>query len=169
MGCIELIFRFRMHTFLPYYYSIKGYCKDGFSYVLYINGGHPPWTLLGKFYSENLYISLEHLNGQVEKMNEQSVWEARLCTFSMHGHELSCKNLTWYKSKHFTSISTLLFKVCAFSTSFDCDGVSRSWFYSTSDFCSYFHFVEAEIVQVNIFSIQCSINKNPRRNSFTIV
>lgn len=42
------IFRFRMHTFLPYYYSIKGYCKDGFSYVLYINGGHPPWSLLGK-------------------------------------------------------------------------------------------------------------------------
>lgn len=62
-----------MHTFLPYYYSIKGYCKDGFAYVLYINGGniilsniqsiclfsyihiyyvlfnlgHPPWTLLG--------------------------------------------------------------------------------------------------------------------------
>lgn len=36
-----------MHQFLPYYYSIKGYCKDGFTYVLYINGGHPPWTLIG--------------------------------------------------------------------------------------------------------------------------
>lgn len=47
-----------MHTFLPYYYSIKGYCKDGFSYVLYINGGHPPWTLLGTFYTIIIYIAL---------------------------------------------------------------------------------------------------------------
>lgn len=37
-----------MHTFLPYYYSIRGDCKDGFTYVTYINGGHPPWTLLGE-------------------------------------------------------------------------------------------------------------------------
>ncbi|GLV45902.1 N(alpha)-acetyltransferase 60 [Carabus blaptoides fortunei] len=35
--------RFRLHCFLPYYYSIRGRCKDGFTYVLYINGGHPPW------------------------------------------------------------------------------------------------------------------------------
>ncbi|XP_065210926.1 N-alpha-acetyltransferase 60 [Planococcus citri] len=33
---------FRLHTFLPYYYFIRGKCKDGFTYVLYINGGHPP-------------------------------------------------------------------------------------------------------------------------------
>ncbi|KAK7592907.1 hypothetical protein V9T40_007659 [Parthenolecanium corni] len=33
--------RFRLHTFLPYYYFIKGKCKDGFTYVSYINGGHP--------------------------------------------------------------------------------------------------------------------------------
>lgn len=37
---------FRMHSFLPYYYSIRGNCKDGFTYVSYINGGHPPWTLI---------------------------------------------------------------------------------------------------------------------------
>ncbi|KAL1501344.1 hypothetical protein ABEB36_006679 [Hypothenemus hampei] len=37
--------RFRLHTFLPYYYSIKGKCKDGFMYVLYLNDGHPPWSL----------------------------------------------------------------------------------------------------------------------------
>ncbi|XP_044255872.1 N-alpha-acetyltransferase 60 isoform X1 [Tribolium madens] len=37
--------KFRLHSFLPYYYSIKGRCKDGFMYVLYINGGHPPWTI----------------------------------------------------------------------------------------------------------------------------
>lgn len=37
--------KFRLHCFLPYYYSIKGRCKDGFTYVLYINGGHPPWTI----------------------------------------------------------------------------------------------------------------------------
>ncbi|KAK6634142.1 N-alpha-acetyltransferase 60 [Polyplax serrata] len=34
---------FKLQSFLPYYYLIKGRCKDGFTYVLYINGGHPPW------------------------------------------------------------------------------------------------------------------------------
>lgn len=37
---------FRAHLFLPYYYAIKGRRRDGFTYVLYLNGGHPPWTLL---------------------------------------------------------------------------------------------------------------------------
>ncbi|XP_022915756.1 N-alpha-acetyltransferase 60 isoform X2 [Onthophagus taurus] len=37
--------KFQLHSFLPYYYAIKGRCKDGFTYVLYINGGHPPRTL----------------------------------------------------------------------------------------------------------------------------
>ena len=32
--------------FQPYYYAIKGKRKDGFTYVLYVNGGHPPWSLL---------------------------------------------------------------------------------------------------------------------------
>ena len=32
-----------MQAFLPYYYAINGQYRDGFSYVLYINGGHPPW------------------------------------------------------------------------------------------------------------------------------
>ncbi|KAL1423412.1 hypothetical protein MTO96_021167 [Rhipicephalus appendiculatus] len=38
--------RFRPHAFLPLYYSVRGTPRDGYSYVLYINGGHPPWTLL---------------------------------------------------------------------------------------------------------------------------
>uniref|UniRef100_A0A0K8TKZ5 N-alpha-acetyltransferase 60 n=1 Tax=Tabanus bromius TaxID=304241 RepID=A0A0K8TKZ5_TABBR len=38
--------RFYLHSFLPYYYNIRGKGKDGFTYVSYINGGHPPWTLL---------------------------------------------------------------------------------------------------------------------------
>lgn len=37
--------RFRVHKFLPYYYSIGGKAKDGFTYVLYVNGGHGPWGL----------------------------------------------------------------------------------------------------------------------------
>jgi len=41
---------FRLHSFLPYYYSVDGKCKDGFTYVLYINGGHPPWGLLDYVY-----------------------------------------------------------------------------------------------------------------------
>nr|CAI5822667.1 unnamed protein product [Callosobruchus analis] len=36
---------FRLHSFLPYYYSIHGECRDGFMYVLYINEGHAPWSL----------------------------------------------------------------------------------------------------------------------------
>ncbi|CAL8305271.1 unnamed protein product [Merluccius merluccius] len=40
---------FRQHHYLPYYYSIRGVLKDGFTYVLYINSGHPPWTILYPF------------------------------------------------------------------------------------------------------------------------
>lgn len=42
---------FKQHHYLPYYYSIRGVLKDGFTYVLYINGGHPPWTILYPFFS----------------------------------------------------------------------------------------------------------------------
>ena len=41
---------FRMHHFLPYYYAIDGASRDGYCYVLYINGGQPPWTVLYPFY-----------------------------------------------------------------------------------------------------------------------
>jgi len=34
---------FIAHSFLPYYYSIKGKRRDGYTYVLYLNGGHPTW------------------------------------------------------------------------------------------------------------------------------
>jgi len=37
---------FALHNYLPLYYSVHGVSKDGYSYVLYINGGHPPWTIL---------------------------------------------------------------------------------------------------------------------------
>lgn len=37
---------FRPHLFLPYYYAINGRRRDGFTYVLYLNGGHPPWSML---------------------------------------------------------------------------------------------------------------------------
>jgi len=40
-----VIFYCRVHKFLPYYYSIGGRAKDGFTYVLYLNGGHGPWGL----------------------------------------------------------------------------------------------------------------------------
>ncbi len=36
---------FRVHKFLPYYYSIGGRARDGFTYVLYLNGGHGPWGI----------------------------------------------------------------------------------------------------------------------------
>lgn len=38
--------QFRLHNFLPYYYSIKSTPRDGYSYVLYLNGGQPPMTFM---------------------------------------------------------------------------------------------------------------------------
>lgn len=38
--------RFTQFRYLPLYYAIKGTHRDGFSYVLYINGGEPPWTFI---------------------------------------------------------------------------------------------------------------------------
>ncbi|XP_050390569.1 N-alpha-acetyltransferase 60 [Patella vulgata] len=37
---------FRPHSFLPYYYFIQGKSRHGYSYVLYTNGGQPPWSVL---------------------------------------------------------------------------------------------------------------------------
>ena len=37
---------FQVHSFLPYYYAIKGKRKDGYTHVLYLNGGHPTWGFL---------------------------------------------------------------------------------------------------------------------------
>ncbi|XP_026325160.1 N-alpha-acetyltransferase 60 [Hyposmocoma kahamanoa] len=51
--------RFRLHSFLPYYYSIKGRCKDGFTYVYYVNGGHAPWGL----YDYVKYVARAALRG----------------------------------------------------------------------------------------------------------
>jgi len=52
---------FRLHSFLPYYYSVDGKCKDGFTYVLYINGGHPPWGLLDylHYWCSSLYENID--------------------------------------------------------------------------------------------------------------
>ncbi|XP_054160463.1 N-alpha-acetyltransferase 60-like [Oppia nitens] len=38
--------QFKRHLYLPLYYSINSTARDGFSYVLYINGGRPQPTLL---------------------------------------------------------------------------------------------------------------------------
>merc|ERR1719464_469983 len=37
---------FHLHSFLPFYYAIKGRRKDGYTAVLYLNGGHPTWGAL---------------------------------------------------------------------------------------------------------------------------
>lgn len=50
--------KFKLHCFLPYYYSIKGRCNDGFTYVLYVNGGHSPWTLIDylRYFCKNILL-----------------------------------------------------------------------------------------------------------------
>ena len=46
---------FRKHQFLPHYYLISSMNQDGYSYVLYINEGHPPLTLL---YPLNIFFTI---------------------------------------------------------------------------------------------------------------
>ncbi|KAK4877611.1 hypothetical protein RN001_010117 [Aquatica leii] len=46
--------RFQLHKFLPYYYLINGRCKDGFTYVLYINGGGGLFT----WFIEKIYRAI---------------------------------------------------------------------------------------------------------------
>ncbi|CAG2100340.1 unnamed protein product, partial [Medioppia subpectinata] len=48
--------QFKRHLFLPLYYSINSTARDGFSYVLYINGGRPQPTLLYPFHYYNCTI-----------------------------------------------------------------------------------------------------------------
>ncbi|GIY89308.1 n-alpha-acetyltransferase 60 [Caerostris darwini] len=48
---------FTLHSFLPLYYSVHGVAKDGYSYVLYINGGHPPWTFVDYLKQWGQFIS----------------------------------------------------------------------------------------------------------------
>ncbi|XP_027997857.2 N-alpha-acetyltransferase 60-like isoform X1 [Eptesicus fuscus] len=51
---------FKQHHCLPYYYSIRGVLKDGLTYVLHINGGHPPWTIVD--YIQHLGSALANLS-----------------------------------------------------------------------------------------------------------
>ena len=41
--------QFKKFMYLPLYYTINGSAKDGYAYVLYINGGQPPWNVLSPF------------------------------------------------------------------------------------------------------------------------
>ncbi|KAG7237461.1 hypothetical protein INR49_032328, partial [Caranx melampygus] len=60
---------FRQHHYLPYYYSIRGVLKDGFTYVLYINGGHPPWTILYPF----MEARKEHIGSTLASLSPCSI------------------------------------------------------------------------------------------------
>jgi len=67
---------FQVHSFLPYYYAIKGKRKDGYTHVLYLNGGHPTWGALD-------YVKLAAMT---------------LCSFSPHravARLCSKLNLAW--------------------------------------------------------------------------
>lgn len=49
---------FSAHSYLPYYYSIQGKPRDGYSYVLYVNGGKPPWSILYPFLQYNVLLGI---------------------------------------------------------------------------------------------------------------
>ncbi|XP_054389306.1 N-alpha-acetyltransferase 60 isoform X3 [Pongo pygmaeus] len=73
---------FKQHHYLPYYYSIRGVLKDGFTYVLYINGGHPPWTILD-------YI--QHLGSALASLSPCSIPHR----VYRQAHSLLCSFLPW--------------------------------------------------------------------------
>lgn len=69
-NCVAIKFyekrRFKAHSFLPYYYSIQGKPRDGYLYVLYINGGKPPWSTLYPFvtfYMTGVYLTAVSISG----------------------------------------------------------------------------------------------------------
>ena len=66
---------FQVHSFLPYYYAIKGKRKDGYTHVLYLNGGHPTWGLLD-------YVKLAGVT---------------LCSISPHRYN---NTITWHFTKY---------------------------------------------------------------------
>ncbi|KAI1233878.1 N-alpha-acetyltransferase 60, partial [Lamprotornis superbus] len=51
---------FKQHHYLPYYYSIRGVLKDGFTYVLYINASLSPCSIPQRIYrqAQSLLCSL---------------------------------------------------------------------------------------------------------------
>lgn len=65
---------FKQHHYLPYYYSIRGVLKDGFTYVLYINGGHPPWTILYPFLYVTCGFHVSVVSLTVYSMNLNRSW-----------------------------------------------------------------------------------------------
>lgn len=78
---------FRLHSFLPYYYSIRGICKDGFTYVLYVNGGYAPWGLWGW---------MRHLSSSMASLGlcraprwiwQRILWAATLLTYKTKQHK----------------------------------------------------------------------------------
>ncbi|ALC44224.1 Naa60, partial [Drosophila busckii] len=71
--------RFTLHSFLPYYYNIRGKGKDGFTYVTYINGGHPPWTLLYPLQKCIYFFAIYHIKHHASKLRHTGglcVWMA---------------------------------------------------------------------------------------------
>ncbi|EFB19234.1 hypothetical protein PANDA_014378, partial [Ailuropoda melanoleuca] len=85
---------FKQHHYLPYYYSIRGVLKDGFTYVLYINGGHPPWTILYPLLlragmSPTDYI--QHLGSALANLSPCSIPHR----IYRQAHSLLCSFLPW--------------------------------------------------------------------------
>lgn len=67
---------FKQHSFLPYYYSIHAAPHDAYCYVLYMNGGQPPWTFTD--YMKHIGDSLARLQPcllpQRLMLTAQKVW-----------------------------------------------------------------------------------------------
>ncbi|XP_019644699.1 PREDICTED: N-alpha-acetyltransferase 60-like [Branchiostoma belcheri] len=78
---------FRRHNYLPYYYAIKGVPKDGFSYVLYINGGKPPWTFtdcISYMFAHLQHLQLCSLPQRLFRRLSTTVWGVVPLLYSPH-------------------------------------------------------------------------------------
>ncbi|POI24416.1 hypothetical protein CIB84_011834, partial [Bambusicola thoracicus] len=78
---------FKQHHYLPYYYSIRGVLKDGFTYVLYINGGHPPWTILYPMATDYL----QHIGSTLASLSPCSIPQR----IYRQAQSLLCSLLPW--------------------------------------------------------------------------
>ena len=68
--------KFRLFRYMPCYYAIKGRQKNGYLYVLYINGGKPPWTFSYPLICIVIYSCCMQLGAVCVSV---SFWHASIC------------------------------------------------------------------------------------------
>lgn len=77
---------FRLRHFLPYYYAIEGSSRDGYCYVLYVNGGQPPWTIIYPFSRKFIYFMTALVSGRTREYIKAGVHVLAYAEVDMRCH-----------------------------------------------------------------------------------